>query len=220
MDQNIILICSGATIFGLIIGLIISKIKEKNNATQITKNANRTAEEIISKAKSEGEAIKKNKIFQAKERFLELKSEHEKVISSRNNKMAEAEKRTRDKESQISSELSKNKKLGDQLESAKKDYELRLGLLDKRQEELDKLHKNQVQQLEVISGISAEDAKTQLVESLKSEAKNDVMSYVQDKMEEAKLTAEQDAKKIIINTIQRIGTEEAIDNCVSVFNIE
>ena len=103
--------------------------------------------------------------------------------------MAEAEKRTRDKESQISSELSKNKKLGDQLESAKKDYELRLGLLDKRQEELDKLHKNQVQQLEVISGISAEDAKTQLVESLKSEAKNDVMSYVQDKMEEAKLTA-------------------------------
>jgi ribonuclease Y len=77
-----------------------------------------------------------------------------------------------------------------------------------------------VQQLEVISGISAEDAKTQLVESLKSEAKNDVMSYVQDKMEEAKLTAEQDAKKIIINTIQRIGTEEAIDNCVSVFNIE
>jgi ribonuclease Y len=220
MDQNIILICSGATIFGLIIGLIISKIKEKNNATQITKNAKRTAEEIISKAKSEGEAIKKNKIFQAKERFLELKSEHEKVISSRNNKMAEAEKRTRDKESQISSELSKNKKLGDQLESAKKDYELRLGLLDKRQEELDKLHKNQVQQLEVISGISAEDAKTQLVESLKSEAKNDVMSYVQDKMEEAKLTAEQDAKKIIINTIQRIGTEEAIDNCVSVFNIE
>jgi ribonuclease Y len=134
--------------------------------------------------------------------------------------MAEAEKRTRDKESQISSELSKNKKLGDQLESAKKDYELRLGLLDKRQEELDKLHKSQVQQLEVISGISAEDAKTQLVESLKSEAKNDVMSYVQDKMEEAKLTAEQDAKKIIINTIQRIGTEEAIDNCVSVFNIE
>ena len=220
MDQNIILICSGATIFGLIIGLIISKIKEKNNATQITKNAKRTAEEIISKAKSEGEAIKKNKIFQAKERFLELKSEHEKVISSRNNKMAEAEKRTRDKESQISSELSKNKKLGDQLDSAKKDYELRLGLLDKRQEELDKLHKSQVQQLEVISGISAEDAKTQLVESLKSEAKNDVMSYVQDKMEEAKLTAEQDAKKIIINTIQRIGTEEAIDNCVSVFNIE
>lgn len=82
------------------------------------------------------------------------------------------------------------------------------------------MHKSQVQQLEVISGLSADEAKAQLVESLKSEAKNDVMAYVQDKMEEAKLTAEQDAKKIIINTIQRIGTEEAIDNCVSVFNIE
>ena len=82
------------------------------------------------------------------------------------------------------------------------------------------MHKSQVQQLEVISGLSADEAKSQLVESLKSEAKNDVMAYVQDKMEEAKLTAEQDAKKIIINTIQRIGTEEAIDNCVSVFNIE
>jgi len=220
MDQNIILIASGAALLGLIIGLIISKIREKNNATQITNNAKRTASDIISKAKTEGESIKKNKIFQAKERFLELKSEHEKVILSRNNKMAEAEKRIRDKESQISSELSKNKKISHELESKKKDYDQRLSVLDKRQEELDKMHKNQVQQLEVISGLSADEAKAQLVESLKSEAKNDVMAYVQDKMEEAKLTAEQDAKKIIINTIQRIGTEEAIDNCVSVFNIE
>ena len=220
MDQNIILIASGAAVLGLITGLIISKIREKNNATQITKNAKRTASDIISKAKSEGESIKKNKIFQAKERFLELKSEHEKVILSRDKKMAEAEKRTRDKESQISSELSKNKKLSHELESKKKDYDQRLSVLDKRQDELDKMHKSQVQQLEVISGLSADEAKAQLVESLKSEAKNDVMAYVQDKMEEAKLTAEQDAKKIIINTIQRIGTEEAIDNCVSVFNIE
>ena len=220
MDQNIILIASGAAVLGLVVGLIISKIREKNNATQITKNAKRTASDIISKAKSEGESIKKNKVFQAKERFLELKSEHEKVILSRDKKMAEAEKRTRDKESQVSSELSKNKKLSQELESKKKDYDQRLLVLDKRQEELDKMHKSQVQQLEVISGLSADDAKAQLVESLKSEAKNDVMAYVQDKMEEAKLTAEQDAKKIIINTIQRIGTEEAVDNCVSVFNIE
>jgi ribonuclease Y len=134
--------------------------------------------------------------------------------------MAEAEKRTRDKESQVSTELSKNKKLNHELEVKKKDYDQRISVIEKRQEELDKMHKSQVQQLEVISGLSADEAKSQLVESLKSEAKNDVMAYVQDKMEEAKLTAEQDAKKIIINTIQRIGTEEAIDNCVSVFNIE
>lgn len=220
MDQNIIFISAGAALLGLILGLIISKIREKNNASQITRNAKRTANDIISKAKSEGENIKKDKIFQAKERFLELKSEHEKVILSRDKKMAEAEKRTRDKESQVSSELSKNKKLNHELEVKKKDYDQRISVIEKRQEELDKMHKSQVQQLEVISGLSADEAKSQLVESLKSEAKNDVMAYVQDKMEEAKLTAEQDAKKIIINTIQRIGTEEAIDNCVSVFNIE
>ena len=220
MDQNIIFIVAGAALLGLILGLVISKIREKNNASQITRNAKRTANDIISKAKSEGENIKKDKIFQAKERFLELKSEHEKVILSRDKKMAEAEKRTRDKESQVSTELSKNKKLNHELEVKKKDYDQRISVIEKRQEELDKMHKNQVQQLEVISGLSADEAKSQLVESLKSEAKNDVMAYVQDKMEEAKLTAEQDAKKIIINTIQRIGTEEAIDNCVSVFNIE
>ncbi len=220
MDQNIIFIGTGAALLGLILGLVISKIREKNNASQITRNAKRTANDIISKAKSEGENIKKDKIFQAKERFLELKSEHEKVILSRDKKMAEAEKRTRDKESQVSTELSKNKKLNHELEVKKKDYDQKISVIEKRQEELDKMHKSQVQQLEVISGLSANEAKSQLVESLKSEAKNDVMAYVQDKMEEAKLTAEQDAKKIIINTIQRIGTEEAIDNCVSVFNIE
>jgi ribonuclease Y len=220
MDQNIIFIGSGAALLGLILGLVISKIREKNNASQITRNAKRTANDIISKAKSEGENIKKDKIFQAKERFLELKSEHEKVILSRDKKMAEAEKRTRDKESQVSTELSKNKKLNHELEVKKKDYDQKISVIEKRQEELDKMHKSQVQQLEVISGLSADEAKSQLVESLKSEAKNDVMAYVQDKMEEAKLTAEQDAKKIIINTIQRIGTEESIDNCVSVFNIE
>ena len=106
------------------------------------------------------------------------------------------------------------------LKSKIKDYNHRLDVLEKKQEELRKLHKSQVQQLEVISSLSAEEAKEQLVESLKGEAKNDAMTYIQSAAEEAKLTAEQDAKKIIINTIQRIGTEEAVDNCVSVFNIE
>ena len=213
--QNIVLI-----ILGLIVGFIISKVLEKSSINKSIDNAKKEAENILKSANIEGDNIKKDKIFQAKERFLELKSEHEKVILSRDKKMAEAEKRTRDKESQVSTELSKNKKLNHELEVKKKDYDQRISVIEKRQEELDKMHKSQVQQLEVISGLSADEAKSQLVESLKSEAKNDVMAYVQDKMEEAKLTAEQDAKKIIINTIQRIGTEEAIDNCVSVFNIE
>ena len=210
----------GALVLGLIVGYVIAKSLEKSNASKLIKTANKEADTIIREAKKEGESIKKDKILQAKEKFIELKAEHEKVILSRDKKMAEAEKRTRDKESQISSELSKNKKLNLQIEDKVKDYDKRVSYLDKRKDELDKLHKSQIQQLEVISGLSAEDAKSQLVESLKGEAKNDAMAYVQDKMEEAKLTAQQEAKKIVINTIQRVGTEEAIDNCVSVFNIE
>ena len=139
---------------------------------------------------------------------------------SRDKKIADAEKRIRDKESQVSSELSKNKNLNKDLEEKIADYNHRNEVLEKKQEEVDKLHNSKVQQLEVISGLSAEDAKAQLIESLKDTAKADAMALVQDTIEEAKLTAQQEAKKIIINTIQRIGTEEAIDNCVSVFNLE
>ena len=126
MESNIILIALGAAVLGLVLGLAISKVREKSNASQLTKNAKREASSIISKAKSEGESTKKDKIFQAKERFLELKSEHEQVILSREKKMSEAEKRTRDNESQISSELSKNKKLSVDIESKIKDYDHRL----------------------------------------------------------------------------------------------
>jgi len=220
MDGNTILIVVGSIVLGIIVGYLIAKLLEKNKASKLIKDAKRTAGTILKEAHSEGETIKKDKILQAKEKFIELKSEHEKVILSRDKKMAEAEKRTRDKESQISSELAKNKQLNDNLESKIKDYDQRIEYLDKKQSEVERLHKSQVEQLEVISSLSAEDAKEQLIESLKGEAKNDAMAYVQNKMEEAKLTAQQEAKKIIINTIQRVGTEEAIDNCVSVFNIE
>ncbi|MEZ4797315.1 MAG: ribonuclease Y [Flavobacteriaceae bacterium] len=220
METNTILLIVGSIIVGLIIGFVIAKSLEKNNASKLVKNAKKEAETILKEANNEGESIRKDKILQAKEKFIELKSEHEKVILSRDKKMAEAEKRIRDKESQVSSELAKGKKLNTEVEEKINDYNYRLEHLDKRKDELDKLHKSQVQQLEVISGLSAEEAKDQLVESLKGEAKNEAMAYVQDKMEEAKMTAQQEAKKIIINTIQRIGTEEAIDNCVSVFNIE
>ncbi|KAB1070727.1 ribonuclease Y [Tamlana haliotis] len=219
MDNSIIF-AVGGVILGLVIGFIIAKTLEKNNASKLIKEAKKSAGLILKEAKSEGESLKKDKILQAKEKFIELKSEHEKVILTRDKKMADAEKRTRDKESQVSSELSKSKKLNDTLDQKIKDYNHRLDVVEKKQEEVDKLHKSQVQQLEVISSLSAEEAKEQLVESLKGEAKNDAMAFIQSSLEEAKLTAEQEAKKVIINTIQRIGTEEAVDNCVSVFNIE
>ena len=173
METNTILLIVGGVILGAIIGFVLAKSLEKSNASKLIKNAKRDAESILKDAKFEGEAIKKDKILQAKEKFIELKSEHEKVILSRDKKIAEAEKRTRDKESQVSSELAINKKLNSDVEAKVKDYDYRLNFLEKRQEEVDKLHKSQVKQLEVISGLSAEDAKEQLVESLKEEAKTE-----------------------------------------------
>jgi ribonuclease Y len=220
MEQNAILLIVGGLVLGTILGYILAKILEKNNASKLIKEAKNEANAILKEAKIDGENLRKEKELKAKEKFIELKAEHEKVILSRDKKMAEAEKRTRDKESQVSNELARNKKFNQELEDKIKDYDFRLEFLEKKKDELDKAHKSQIKQLEVISGLSAEDAKAQLVDSLKNEAKSDAMAFIQDHIEEAKLTAQQEAKKIIINTIQRIGTEEAIDNCVSVFNIE
>lgn len=218
MDNTLILIISA--IIGILIGFAIAKFLEKSNVSNLVKNAKKEAASILKDAKTEGESIKKDKLLQAKEKFLELKTEHEQVILERDKKIAEVEKRVRDKESQISNELSRAKKSADDYELKITDYNNRIEILEKKQVEIDRLHKSQVAQLEVISGLSAEEAKNQLVESLKSEAKSKAMSHIQETIEEAKLTAHQEAKKIIISTIQRVGTEEAVENCVSVFNIE
>lgn len=209
-----------AGIVGLAIGFAVAKFMEKGKASKTIANARKDAAQILKEAKIEGENIKKDKILQAKEKFLELKAEHEKVIIGKDKKIGEAEKRTRDKESQVSSELAKNKQLNSQLENKIKEVEHTKEFFEKKQAEVDKLHKSQVQQLEVISGLSADEAKSQLIASLRDTAKSDAMGYIQTTLEEAKLTAQQEARKIVINTIQRIGTEEAVENCVSVFNIE
>ena len=220
MDSTSIIVIIAVFIIALFVGFSIAKVLEKKNASKIILNAQSEADILLKNAKNEAENIKKEKIYQAKEKFLELKSEHEKTIAAKDKKMAEAEKRIRDKESQVSNELAQNKRLKDELETKTQEAEHRLQTLDKKQEEIDRLHKSQVLQLEVISGLSAEEAKKQLADSLRSEAQADAMAYIQNTIEEAKLTAHQEARKIIINTIQRIGTEEAVDNCVSVFNLE
>ena len=216
---TIIGVLIGAAI-GLVLTVVITKMIEKKRGSDIIKNAKRIAANKLKEANKEAESIKKDKILQAKERFIELKSEHEKVVLDREKKVLEVEKRIRDKESQLSSELDKNRKLNKDIASKEEEFEGKISLLDKKQAELDKAHKRQIEQLEVISGISAEDAKAELVASLKEDAKTDAMSYIQDIMEEAKLTAEQDARKVILNTIQRVGVEQSIENCVSVFNLE
>ncbi|MGK0173841.1 MAG: ribonuclease Y [Ulvibacter sp.] len=218
MDTIIIFIIIG--IVGVAIGFGFAKYLEKNNASHLLKSAKKNAVSILKTANAEAETVKKDKMLQAKERFIELKSEHEKVIFSREKKISEAEKRTRDKESQTSSELAKSKKINANLEDKQKSLQDRISMVEKRTVDLDKMHRSQVEQLEVISSLSAEDAKGQLMETLKEEAKTSAMAFIRNSAEEAKMTAQQEAKKIIITTIQRIGTEEAVENCVSVFNLE
>jgi len=207
-------------IVGLIIGFIIAKLLEKNKASHIIRSAKKRATATTKQAAKDADTLKKDKILQAKEKFLEMKTEHERVILNKDKKIAESEKRTREKESKATSELAKAKNLSADFTSKKNNYDELSTVLNKKQSEVDKMHRRQVEQLEVISSLSAEDAKAQLLESIKDEAKTDAMAYIQNSIEEAKMTAQQEAKKIIINTIQRIGTEEAIDNCVSVFNLE
>jgi ribonuclease Y len=205
---------------GLAIGYVIAKTLEKTKATKILRNTRKEAATIIKEAQIEAEATRKDKILQAKEKFIELKSEHEKVIIARDRKIAEAEKRTRDKESQISQELDKNKKLNLDIDTKISEYDKKVEYYDRKTEEVDKLHRKQVDQLEVISGLSAVDAKKELIASLKEQAKSDAMASIQETIEEAKLTAQQEARKVILNTIQRVGVEQTVENCVSVFNIE
>jgi ribonuclease Y len=182
---------------------------------------------IINEAQSEAEVIKKDKILQAKEKFLQLKSEHEKYISDKNEKIALADTRLKQKESayvQRKDDLNRKVK---EFEIEKKEVEAirdnlshQLEMVERRSDELDKMHRQQVEQLETISGLSAEEAKQQLVESLKNEAKSEAMSYIQEIMDEAKLNANKEAKKVIIKSIQRVASETAIENAVTIFNIE
>jgi len=205
---------------GLLAGYTITILLQKRKGAAALVSAQKEAKSILREAEKDAEQIKKDKIFQAKEKFLELKAEHEKVILAKDKKMAEAEKRIRDKESQVGSELKKNRVLNEQLGKELKEIEGRIERIERKEQEIDKMHQNQVKQLEVISGLSAEDAKAELVNSLKDQAKTDAMAFIQNAVEEAKMTAQQEARKVVIKTIQRIGTEEAVENCVSVFNLE
>lgn len=205
---------------GVLSGFLISKIFEKSSASSTLSKAKNEAERIIKSSEIEGENLKKDKIFQAKERFLELKSEHEKHILNREKDLTDMQKKIKDKESQISNELELNKKNNQSLTDKVNSFNQKIELFEKKNNQIEKTHKEQIDKLEKISSLSATDAKKELLETLVQETKTEALELTQNIIEEAKLSARQDAKKIIINTIQRVGTEEAIDNCVSVFNIE
>ncbi len=220
MDTITIIIGVVALLIGAAAGLFFGKSSINSKAKYMIEDAKKSAENIIEKANVQAEAVKKEKQLQAKERFLELKSQHDADIQSREKKMQESEKRIKDKESKLNDELSKAGKLEKDLEKQINDYNKKLEILQKKQHDLDVATAQKVEMLEKISNYSAEEAKSELVESLRAEAKTKAQAHVQSIMEEAQLNAKNEARKIIIQTIQRIGTEQAIENSVSVFNIE
>lgn len=178
------------------------------------------AKKIIEDAEKEAEQIKKDKILQAKEKFFQLKTEHEQTINSRNQKAQQQENKLNQREQALNQTASDLAKKEAENEKLKANLNNQLEVLNKKSADLDRLHRRQVEQLETMAGISAEEAKNQLVEALKAEAKTEAMSHIQDTVEEAKMSANKEAKKIVIQTIQRVATEAAIENSVSVFHIE
>lgn len=204
-----IVFIAAALIIGVIAGFMIA-------GSRLNASAGKEKENLI----KEAEAIKQEKILQAKEKFLQLKTEHEKSVQEKNAHIATTENKLKQKESDLNKKLedaNRKNKEGDEL---KQQATQQIDLYKQRLEEIEKGHRKQVELLEKISGLKAEDAKLQLVETIKSEAKTNAMAYVKDIMDEAKLMANKEAKRIVIQTIQRVATEVAVENSISVFHIE
>ncbi|CAD7796516.1 Ribonuclease Y [Chryseobacterium aquaeductus] len=220
MTTTAIIISVICLVIGAVLGMVFSKSSLNAKGKFIIDDATKNAENLIEKANVQAESIKKEKNLQAKEKFLELKSQHDADIQVRERKMQEGEKRIKDKENKLNDELSKAGKLEKDLDRQIADYAKKTEILEKKQLDLDSATAKKVEMLEKISNYTADEAKAELVETMKAEAKTRAQAYVQSIMEEAQLNAKSEARKIVIQTIQRIGTEQAIENSVSVFNIE
>ena len=177
-------------------------------------------EEIIQKAEIEAEKIKSEKILQAKEKFIQLKSEHEQYINEKNGQIREIESRLKQKENTLNQQNAELAKKNKEADAIRENLKNQVELVAKKSEEYDKLREQAIQQIENIAGMTANEAKNQLMENMKAEARSQAQSYINDAIDEARLTASKEAKRIIINTIQRTATETAIENAVTVFNIE
>lgn len=198
-----------ALLVGGIIGWVLMRIAMKHRA-----------QNIIKEAEAEAEVIKKDKILQAKEKFLQIKAEHEKQAAARNNKLIVAENKLKQQETEISRKLEDIQRKSKDIQSQQSSIDVQKELIEKKVVELEKLRKQQIEQLEAISGMSGEQAKEKLINSLKEEAESEAISYVNEIMEEAKMTANMEAKKVVIKTIQRVATETATENAVSIFHID
>lgn len=213
MDILTFILAASGLIIGLVTGFLLG-------GSRLNKSAAKERENLIREAEVKSEAIKQEKILQAKEKFLKLKAEHDRHVQEKNNHIAQIENRLKQKDNELSKKIEEYNRKDRELENARNQANQQIELYKHRVEEVEKSHRKQVEMLEKISGLKAEEAKTQLVESIKAEAKSQSMVYVKDIMEEAKLTANKEAKKIILQTIQRVATETAIENSISVFHIE
>ena len=177
-------------------------------------------EEILKNAEAEGEAIKKEKIFQAKEKFLQLKSEHEAYINDRNAQALQLENKLKQRELSLNQQNSEIGRKQKEVDAIRENLKTQMEIVGKKQDEYEKLRGKVIDKLEEVAGMTAAEAKNQLVENMKAEARTQAMSYVNEVMDEARLNAAKEAKRIVINTIQRTAPETAIENAVTVFNID
>ncbi|AWU44173.1 ribonuclease Y [Blattabacterium punctulatus] len=213
-----------SVLMGFIIGIITCFFFGKKiilkKYIQLLEKANIKAKKIIKNAEKEGNSIKKNKIIQAREKFIELQSKYEKNIHFREKKIIDIENQTKEKENRLSKEIEIYFKRNNRLESKIFDYEKKIKIIQKKKEEFNNIHIKKVELLEKISKYSSEEAKNELIDIFKEDAKVKAQSHIQNIIEESQLTAKMEARKIIIQAIQRIGTEQAVENSVSIFNIE
>ena len=175
---------------------------------------------VLKEAETEAEVIKKNKLLEVKEKFLNKKADLEKEVALRNQKIQQAENKLKQREMVLSQRQEEIQRKRAEADAVRENLEAQLGIVDKKKEELDKLQHQEIEKLEALSGLSADEAKERLVESLKEEAKTQAQSYINDIMDDARLTASKEAKRIVIQSIQRVATETAIENSVTVFHIE
>ena len=175
---------------------------------------------ILKEAETEAEVIKKNKLLEVKEKFLNKKADLEKEVSLRNQKIQQAENKLKQRELVLNQRQEEIQRKKLEAEAVKENLEAQLAIVDKKKEELEHMQRQEIEKLEAISGLSAEEAKERMVESLTEEAKTQAQSYINDIMDDAKLTASKEAKRIVIQSIQRVATETAIENSVTVFHIE
>jgi len=204
----------------LAVGVVIGRVLLQKVFKKHEEEAREKSKLIIKEAELQAETVKKDKILEAKEKFLKMKSEFEEEANKKKNIIIQNENKLKQKDQNLSKMMEQNQRKEAELESMKENLTAQLEIVNKRKEEAEKARLQQVSKLEKIANLTADEAKQQLVEALKEEAKSKASSYVKDIVDEAKLTATKEAKKVVLETIQRTAAETAIENCVSVFNIE